>query len=214
MVPRHGGHTHDTQMGRVHTRHLLESHRQIHTNTHHTHTHTNKHRADISWDICASSNYFTLRARRVNKRDDVSTLTGDAHRTMPLRPAAHTFLVHDEKLALEAIWPQEFEWKNDAFVLTLTPAEPVDEVFASVVIQVRPCEHSYPDTVPAITVSVIRGGLTEHHVADIERTLQSLAKTLVGEPMVHELAQQTREWLGRNNLRITFQRPRLEGGGS
>ena len=130
----------------------------------------------------------------------MSRLTGDAHRTMPLRPAAHTFLVHDEKLALEAIWPQEFEWKEDAFVLTLTPAEPVDEVFASVVIQVRPCEHSYPDTVPAITVSVIRGGLTEHHVAEIERTLQSLAKTLVGEPMVHELAQQTQEWLGRNNL--------------
>ena len=126
---------------------------------------------------------------------------------MPLRPAAHTFLVHDEKLALEAIWPQEFEWKEDAFVLTLTPAEPVDEVFASVVIQVRPCEHSYPDTVPAITVSVIRGGLTEHHVAEIERTLQSLAKTLVGEPMVHELAQQTQEWLGRNNL------PETEVGG-
>ena len=77
-------------------------------------------------------------------------------------------------------------------------------------LQVRPCEHSYPDTVPAITVSEIRGGLTERHVAQIERTLRSLAKTLVGEPMVHELAQQTQS----GSEGITFQRPRLEGGGS
>ena len=84
---------------------------------------------------------------------------------MPLRPSAHTFLVLNERLALEAIWPQEFEWKEDAFVLTLTPAERVDEVFACVVLHVRFCEHSYPDTVPAITVRLICGGLTERHVA-------------------------------------------------
>ena len=97
--------------------------------------------------------------------------TGDAHSMMPLRPSAHTFLVLNERLALEAIWPQEFEWKEDAFVLTLTPAERVDEVFACVVLHVRFCEHSYPDTVryrltvPAITVRLICGGLTERHVA-------------------------------------------------